>query len=129
MTAPPLPPLPVLPIGFSWTRRAERPDSVRLVLAGELDLAARPIFEAALGGAQTDSYRVLLDLGALTLIDCASLRVVFAAAARSRGEGAVLILLSMRGQVRRLIDLVGAPRGVVILEQEDLSALAAGVAA
>lgn len=109
-----------LPHGFSSTRMAEAGGSIRLVLAGELDLASRTHFETAIAGAQGESDRVLLDLEALTLIDCASLYVVFAAAERSQDEGAVLILLSPRGQVRRVIDLVEAPAGAVVLDQGDL---------
>jgi anti-anti-sigma factor len=109
-----------LPCTFTWTRLAESGGSIRLVLAGELDLAERPPFASALADAQTDSDRVLLDLGALTLIDCANLFVVFSAARRSRREGAALILLSPRGQVRRVFDLLGAPPGVATLEPGDL---------
>jgi anti-anti-sigma factor len=105
---------------FSCSRRAESGGSIRLVLAGELDLGVREHFKAAVADAQLDSGRVLLDLGALTLIDCATLGALFAAAARSRRDDAVLILLSPRGQVRRVLDLIGAPRGVVVMAQSDL---------
>ncbi len=115
----PSPPKP--PPGFAWTRRAESDGSIRIVLAGELDLAVRPPFEAALADAQTDSERVLLDVGALTLIDCANLFVIFGAAARSRREGTVLILLSPRGQVRCILDLIGAPPGVAIVDYDELA--------
>ena len=110
---------PVLLPGFTCTRRAES-NSIRLILAGELDLAFRSIFETAVADAQTDSDRLLLDLRALTLIDCANLFVVFSAAERSRLEGSVLILLSPRGQVRQLLDLLGAPPGVAVLDHEEL---------
>lgn len=83
----------------------------------------------ALADAQTDSDRVLLDLAALTLIDCAALFVSFTAAARSRREDAVLILLTPRGQVRRVLDLVGAPTGVAILDHDDLPGKGARLAA
>ncbi|HET8813546.1 MAG TPA: STAS domain-containing protein [Solirubrobacterales bacterium] len=93
---------------------------IRLILAGELDLAFRPTFETAVADAQTDSGRLLLDLRALTLIDCANLAVVFSAAKRSRHDGSVLILLSPRGQVRRVLDLLGAPPGAAVLDPEEL---------
>lgn len=108
------------PGAFTWTRRAESGDSIRLALAGELDLAARTHFAAALHDAQGDSDRVVLDLGELSLIDCASLHVIFTAAERSRRDGGVLILQNPRGQVRRVLDLVGPPAGVVVLDHEDL---------
>jgi anti-anti-sigma factor len=111
---------------FSCTRRAEGQDSIRLVLVGELDLSARAHFEQALGDAQADASRVTLDLWALTLIDCASLSVVFDAALEARRRDAVLILFDPRGQVRRVLDLTGAPAGVTVLDRSDSEPLAAG---
>lgn len=104
---------------FSCTRRAEGEGSIRLVLAGELDLCGCAHFEQALKDAQADADRVILDLQALTLIDCASLGVVFDAAVEARRHDAVLILLDPRGQVRRVLDLTGAPDGVAVLERSD----------
>ena len=110
---------------FSCTRRAEGRGSIRLVLAGELDLSARAHFEQALKDAQSDASRVVLDLQALTLIDCASLSVVFDAAIEARRGDAILILLDPRGQVRRVLDLTGAPEGVAVLERSDAEPLTA----
>ena len=110
---------------FSCTRRAEGRDAIRLVLVGELDLSARPHFEQALRDAQTDASRVTLDLRALTLIDCASLSVVLEGGLEARRRDAVLILLDPRGQVRRVLDLIGAPDGVAVLERSDSEPLTA----
>lgn len=104
---------------FSCARRAEGRNSIRVIVAGELDLSVRSLLEQALKEAQADADRVVLDLGALTLIDCASLAVVFDAAVQARRDGAVLILLEPRGQVRRVLDLTGAPDGVAVLERSD----------
>ena len=104
---------------FSCTRRAEGRTSIRLILAGELDLSARAHFAQALKDAQADAARVILDLQALTLIDCASLSVVFDAALEARRRDAILILLEPRGQVRRVLDLTGTPEGVAVLERSD----------
>jgi anti-anti-sigma factor len=111
---------------FSCTRRAEGRGSIRLVLAGELDLSARAHFEEALEDAQSDANRVVLDLQALTLIDCASLSVLFYAAVETCRNNSVLILLEPRGQVRRVLDLTGAPNGVAVLERSDGEPSAAG---
>jgi anti-anti-sigma factor len=101
---------------------------IRLILAGELDLTFRPTFETAVAEAQADSDRVLLDLRALTLIDCANLAVIFGAVERGRRDGSVLLLGSPRGQVRRVLDLLGAPPGVAVLDHEErLSRGAEGV--
>jgi anti-anti-sigma factor len=114
---------------FTCTRRAENGGSIRLLLAGELDLAARAHFAQAVGDAQSDSNRVVLDLRMLTLIDCASLSVVFDAAVEARRTGGVLILLDPRGQVRRVLDLTGAPDGVAVLERSDSEPETAAIAA
>lgn len=108
------------PPSFTWTRRAES-GSIRLLLVGELDLAFRPSFETAVADAQADSDRVVLDLRALTLIDCANLFVVYSAAERGRRDGSVLVLLSPRGQVRRVLDLLGVPPGAALHQEEPSS--------
>ena len=110
---------------FSCSRRAEGRGSIRLILAGELDLAANAHLQQALSDAQSDASRVILDLRGLTLIDCASLSVVFDAAAEACRTGAVLILLDASGQVRRVLDLVGVPDGVAVLESSDSELIAA----
>jgi anti-anti-sigma factor len=120
---------PAKPPLFTSSRRAETDGSIRLIVAGELDLAARHHFETDLGEAQDASDRVLLDLGALTFIDCACIASLFAAAGRGRREGAVLIIVSPCGQVRRVLDLVGSPAGVAVLEHDDLPERRAPVAA
>jgi anti-anti-sigma factor len=106
------------PVHFSCIRRAEGGGSIGLTLAGELDLAGSSDFRKALDGAQQDSDRVLLDLRALTLIDCAGLAILFAASRRARLERTALILMSPRGQVRRLLDLVGAPSDATVLDDD-----------
>ncbi|HET8954703.1 MAG TPA: STAS domain-containing protein [Solirubrobacterales bacterium] len=105
---------------FSCTRRAEGTSSIRLILAGELDLSVRSHLDQALKDAQADAGRVVLDLQALTLIDCASLAVVFKAAVQARRDDAILIMLEPRGQVRRVLELTGAPTGVAVLALSDV---------
>jgi len=107
------------PQRFMATRRAEPGGSIRLIFAGELDLAARSHFQAALDGAQGDSLRILLDLGALTFIDCACLASLFGAARRSHREGGQLVLSKPQGQVGRLLCLVGTPAGATFLDGGD----------
>lgn len=114
------PTVPNLLPAFCATRRAEGSDSIQLILAGELDLSSRSLFEADLDDAQGDCPRVTLDLLALSFIDCACLAVLFAAAARARRDQHRLILLDARGQVRRILNLVGAPTGVAVLERTDV---------
>lgn len=113
------------PALFSCSRRAEGPGAIRLILAGELDLSACAHFEQALKDAQADASRVILDLRALTLIDCASLSIVFDAAVEARRLNIVLTLLDPRGQVRRVLDLIGAPEGVAVLRCSDVEPMTA----
>lgn len=122
-SAPPfLPSLAVIPPPqrppphFISSRRAETGGSIRLICAGELDLASRHHFETDLGEAQRDSSRVVLDMRALTFIDCACIGVLFAAAKRGRPGSTGLVLLCRSGQVRRMFDLVGSPTGVTVLD-------------
>ena len=111
---------------FSCTRRAEGRHSIRLILAGELDLSARAHFERAMEDAQADASRVVLDLQALTLIDCAALSVVFNAAVEARRHDRVLILFEPCGQVRRVLDLTGTPDGVAVLQRSGSEPMTAG---
>jgi anti-anti-sigma factor len=129
VSGPTLPTAKAPPCLFRCSRRAERGGSVRLLFSGELDLAGATQLRTALDGAQDDSSRVVLDLQALTLIDCAGLAIIFDAAQRARREGAVLILLDPRAQVRRLLDLIGPPAGVAIIDDSDLPETGARVPA
>ena len=104
---------------FSLISRAEGGHTIRLVLAGELDLAGRARLAQALDDAQDDVTDVVLDLQSLTTIDASCLAVVFAAAARSRRDDGMLILLEPLAQVRRVLDLIGAPDGVVVMDRSD----------
>jgi anti-anti-sigma factor len=126
-SAPPDTKAPV--IRFSCSRRAESGTLIRLILAGELDLAGSTEFRKALDGAQEDSDRVLLDLRTLTLIDCAGLSTLFAAAGHARLESTALILMNPHGQVRRLLDLVGAPPDAMVLDDDGLPDTPSAVAA
>jgi anti-anti-sigma regulatory factor len=61
------------------------------------------------------------------MIDASCLAVLFAAAARARRDGGLLVLLDPLSQVRRILDLTGAPDGVVVLDLSD-EALAGRIA-
>jgi anti-anti-sigma factor len=114
---------------FILSRRAEADGSIHLILAGELDLAAQHHLDAALTEAQDHCDQVVLDVSALTFIDCTCLTTLFAAGRRARRERAALILLGPLDQVRRLFSLVGSPPGVAVLEQGGLPEHLAPVAA
>ena len=65
----------------------------------------------------------------MTLIDCAGLAIIFSAARHARLESTALILMNPRGQVRRLLDLIGAPPDAMILEDDGLPDTPSAVAA
>ena len=117
------------PIAFSCRRRGGGGESTCLILAGELDLAAQSDFRHALDEALADSARVLLNLSALKVIDSAGLFVLFAAAER-RGRGAAAMTLrNPRGQVKRMLDLVGLPDGVFVSDEGNAESIETRVAA
>jgi len=80
----------------------------RLAPSGELDLASRgPLERELVRVEQTDALRIELDLAGLTFIDCAGLRVVTDAAARSREDGSRLRLRPGTPAVQRVLELTG----------------------
>lgn len=80
---------------------------VSVALVGELDLAAAPIAEAELREACANADLLVLDLAAVTFMDCAGLRVLLAADERLRASGGRLAIVHAPLQVRRLFDLTG----------------------
>ncbi|HET9197271.1 MAG TPA: STAS domain-containing protein [Solirubrobacterales bacterium] len=91
-------------------------------MSGELDRAVCCEFEARLAEAVRASATATLDLRRLTFMDSAGYAVLVAAARTSRPE-ARLVLTGCRGQVRRLLDLVGLPEKVEVRERPMASAL------
>jgi anti-anti-sigma factor len=82
----------------------------RIELAGELDLATAPNlndeFERA---AACGPHEVVLDLSALTFIDCAGLRAVFNFSDRARALGWRLRVVRPPAQLARIFGLAALP--------------------
>ena len=87
-------------------------------VAGELDLATVPQFEAALHAAQIKAWTVVVDLRALTFIDCLGAHAIADAAARARQEGRRLMVVRGGRQVNKVLTLTGAAAGLEIFDLE-----------
>jgi anti-sigma B factor antagonist len=94
-----------------------------LAFVGELDLASAPLAGGELRDAGALGDVVVLDLLALSFIDCAGLRVLLAADARLRQTGGRLVIVHSSRQVRRLFDLTGVTARLdMVWDTDDLSA-------
>jgi anti-anti-sigma factor len=89
--------------------RPERINGVyRLSVCGELDLATRDILSDEISRAEaSEAKRILLDLAELTFIDSIGAAVLLEAHERSMTDGTELRILSVKGQVRQVLELTG----------------------
>jgi anti-sigma B factor antagonist len=79
-----------------------------LHLAGELDIASRPLLDAALERLLTEQTEaVALDLSELTFMDSTGLHAVLSAQELCEQHGCELALLRPSSQVHRLFELSG----------------------
>lgn len=108
-------PPPPAAIRFECACKLDAQGSAFLELSGELDGAVCREFETQLAEAMRASATVTLDLRRLIFMDSAGYAVLVAAARASRPQ-ARLILTGCRGQVSRLLGLVGLPEKVEIQE-------------
>jgi anti-anti-sigma factor len=91
-------------------RASTRPEA-RIELGGELDLAAVPIFQAAVRDLDLSCGEcVVLDLRRLSFIDAAGLRAVLDLHEECLGVGAALAILPGPRNVQRVFELAGADR-------------------
>jgi anti-anti-sigma factor len=88
---------------------AERDDRrARLVLGGELDMAARFPAEQALDELLAQPVeQLVIDLGEVTFVDSTGMGLVLEIHDRSRSEGFRLRLLRGRAEVQRVFELAG----------------------
>jgi anti-anti-sigma factor len=78
-----------------------------LVISGEVDICTGPAVERALGEALNQRpERLVLDLGRVDYIDCATLRALAAADRALPGRGKAVIRLPSRA-VHRVLELTG----------------------
>ena len=82
-----------------------------ITLAGEFDLSTAPCLDEELGSAaDCHTNAVVLDMSALTFMDCAGLRAVFAFTDRVRARGWLLRIVSPPAHIARVLTLIDAER-------------------
>ena len=87
----------------------------RLRLVGEMDAGTVGTFRSALAEVgDTDSGRVILDLGELDFIDSTGLGALVGALRRFRDVGGDVILVGVRPRVAKLLELTGLDRAFTI---------------
>jgi anti-anti-sigma factor len=90
-------------------QRVARDGGVTLILAGELDLASRPLLDEQLQTAGGQAAKTIeLDLAGVTFMDSTGLHGILAAQALCAERGCELLLLRCSEPVRRLFELTGA---------------------
>ena len=89
-------------------RERTRAGECTLMLAGELDLASRPLLDKAVRCVERrDTVALVLDLSELAFIDSTGLHGVFAAKALCAEHGCAFALVRGPSQVQRLFELSG----------------------
>ena len=81
--------------------------TARVVVHGELDLAATPMLRNALDRLRRDARSTVLDLRELTFMDSSGLRVLLEAGQHRDAGWGVTLLLPAGGPVCRLIAISG----------------------
>lgn len=81
--------------------------TARLVVQGELDLAAAPMLRTALEALRREARSAVLDLRELTFMDSSGLRVLLECGRHRAAGWGVSLLLPAGGAVRRLIAITG----------------------
>ena len=95
----------MLPTDFTVTV-GRHDDTVTVMVAGELDLATAPLLADHLD-AVADGTAVVLDLGALTLLDSTGVALLLGATRRAAHEGRPLRITGTPPNARRVLDLCG----------------------
>lgn len=92
---------------FSLSEVVAGDDVVRLVGAGELDMATAPRFERLTAEVvyRVRPRRLLIDLSAVTFLDAAGLAALSACRQHALGYGTDLRVTAAQGIVRRVLDL------------------------
>jgi anti-anti-sigma factor len=96
---------PAAPPAYTCARHDAGDGTVRLAVSGELDFGNAPEFALALRNAHISGGPLTLDLRGLTFMDCRSLSIVLAAAARARANGDRLGIVRGPPLIERLFAL------------------------
>jgi anti-anti-sigma factor len=109
-----------LPFELTVERRA---DEVRLILKGELDLAAKEEYEQELRKLEHDESveSVVVDLRGLTFIDSTGIRLLLITLRASEGNGFTAAFVQGNGPVRDLLETTGVARQLPLVDESALS--------
>jgi len=88
----------------------------RVVLAGDVDMAARPAVEAALRTACSTWRMVVVDVSGVTFMDSSGLNAMVAANRFAEEHETELVVTSPTEQVRRLFELAGTTEFIKVVE-------------
>ncbi|MEX2392874.1 MAG: STAS domain-containing protein [Actinomycetota bacterium] len=92
---------------FSWVCR-DLGSALHIRLEGELDMTSVRLGSAALREALSDHPQTIaLDLGGLSFIDSAGLRLLIRAKREAEWRGGTLVITRLSQESKRLIELVG----------------------
>ena len=81
--------------------------TVVMAVNGRIDALAAKAFETTVGPVQTGEAALLLDLGGLTYISSAGLRVILLAAKQQKAKDAKFALCNLRDEVRDVFEISG----------------------
>jgi anti-sigma B factor antagonist len=98
-------------------RRFDTAGTVRVAVAGELDMATVPELDLTLRHAQADARVVALDLRELEFIDSSGVHLLLAAGRRAREADGRLLVGRDAAQIDRLFPLIGVDRRLELVNQ------------
>jgi anti-anti-sigma factor len=113
---------------FTITRERRRDGStdrvrIRLVLAGEFDLAARDAFEGALASALR-AGDVEVDMAGVSFLDCSGIGVLTRGLRQAWRDGRGLRVVNADGSVRHMLELTGVAQELIVLSSAQQPATA-----
>jgi anti-sigma B factor antagonist len=101
------------------------PGVAHLAVAGELCLSTSPEFETVVSALGDDTTVVVVDLSAVTFIDCSGVHAILDAAATLRAANRRLVLVHSSAVIERLFELAGVRDEVdQVSDSSELRALA-----
>lgn len=106
-----------VPKDFAISQVTEEDGRLRLIVAGELDIATSDLLDECLQMTAATRKRVILDLHQVSFIESSGLRVILAALRHAQREGWGLTLTESTPAVQRLFDVAGV-RELMPFERE-----------
>ena len=89
-------------------RSEHRGQVAHLRLSGELDVAAAPVLERSLHGAESNGYTaIVLDLVELTFVDAFGIHTFLRAADRASRSGRAFSIVKAPDRVRKVLKITG----------------------